>query len=175
MLRNYVFMLFVLTLFAMGLATTARAADSCQPVYDAITKIITTPNHSYSTQTAAFPKGATRSAETIYVQGKIYVMVKGKWMLSPVTPKEVMEQENENRKSDTSACQFLRNESVNGEPAAVYSLHRVTKNEKEDGQIWISRTSGLALRRDLDMDTGGGMGKSHLSARFEYTNVKPPM
>ena len=38
MLRNYVFTLSVLSLLLMGQAVTARAADACQPVFDAVTK-----------------------------------------------------------------------------------------------------------------------------------------
>jgi hypothetical protein len=103
------------------------------------------------------------------------MIVKGKWMLSPVSPNDVLEQEMENRTNSKATCQFLRNESVNGEPAAVYSMRRETKNAKEDGQMWISKTTGRALRKEVDVDYGGAMGKSHLSARYEYSNVKPPM
>lgn len=156
-------------------APALAANSSCQPVFDAITKIVTTPSHSYSTQTAAFANGQTRTTETIYVQGKIYMLVKGKWMVSPVTPSEVLEQEEENRKNAKPVCQFVRNEAVNNELASVYSLSRETETGKEAGQIWISRSTGLALRKEVDLDTGGAMGKSHLSARFEYSNVKPPM
>ena len=150
----------------------AHGADSCQPVFDAITKIVTTPSHSYSTGVL---NGKARSTETIYVQGKSYMIVQGKWMLSPVTPNDVLEQEMKNRTNSKATCQFLRNESVNGEPAAVYSMRRETENAKEDGQMWISKTTGRALRKEVDVDYGGAMGKSHLSARCEYSNVKPPM
>jgi hypothetical protein len=54
-------------------------------------------------------------------------------------------------------------------------MRRETENAKEDGQMWISKTTGRALRKEVDVDYGGAMGKSHLSARYEYSNVKPPM
>jgi len=60
MFRNYVFTLSVLSLLMMGLAVTARAADACQPIYNALTKLITTPSHSYSTQTAPLVNGQSR-------------------------------------------------------------------------------------------------------------------
>jgi hypothetical protein len=160
------------SLTMIGFLASAHAADSCQPVFDAITKIVTTPSHSYSTGVV---NGKPRSTEIIYVQGKTYMIVKGKWWLSPVTPNDVLEQEMENRTNGKSTCQFLRNEFVNGEPAAVYSMRRETENAKEDGQMWISKATGRALRKEVDVDYGGAMGKSHLSARYEYSNVKPPM
>lgn len=175
MFRNYLFTLFVLSLVVVGQAATACAADACQPVYNALTKLVTTPSHSYSVQTAPLVNGKQRTVETIYVQGKIYMLAQGKWMLSPVTPSDVLEQETENEKQGKSICQLMRNESVNGEAATVYSMRRKTDTANEDGLIWISKTSGLALRKEVDMDYGGKPGKMHLTARYEYSNVKPPM
>ncbi len=172
MINDRVFALpFVLSVLVIGFAAPSAAADSCQPVFDALTKIVTTPSHSYST---GLVSGKPLSTETIYVQNKTYMIVRGKWMLRPVTPDDILEQEKENRANSKATCQFLRNESVNGEPAAVYSLRRETETGKEDGQMWISRVTGRALRNEVDVDRGA-MGKSHLSARYEYSNVKPPM
>jgi hypothetical protein len=134
MIRSRFFTLsFFTPLLMVGLAASAHAADSCQPVFDAITKLVTTPSHGFSTGVV---NGKPRSTETIYVQGKTYMIVKGKWWLSPVTPNDVLEQEIENRTNGKATCQFLRNEFVNGEPAAVYSMRRETDNAKEDGQMW---------------------------------------
>ena len=76
-----------LSLMMAGLLSSAHAADSCQPVFDALTKLITTPSHSYSTGVV---NGKPISAETIYVEGKTYMLAKGKWMLSPVTPSDLL-------------------------------------------------------------------------------------
>ena len=172
MLRNYAFTLFVISLLVLGQAVTALAADACQPVFDAITKLVTAPSHSYSTGVV---NGKPSSTETIYVQGKTYMLAKGKWMLSPVTPSDVLQQELENEKQGKSTCQFVRNEFANGEAAAVYSMRRETETVKEDGQVWISKANGRALREEVDMDYGGAIGKGHLSARYEYSNVRAPI
>src|ERR1700730_4490075 len=96
----------VLVLAALpSFKTSAFAADSCEPVFDAIPKIFTTPSHSYSTGVV---NGKPRNTETIYVQGKTYMIVKGKWWLSPVTPNDVLKQEMENRSNGKTTCQFLR-------------------------------------------------------------------
>ena len=174
MLRNYVFTVSVLSLLVMGHAAPAHAADSCQPVFDALTKLITTPSHSYTTSTPV-NGGKARTAETIMTQGKKYIRVNGKWMDTPVTTAEVLEQERENEKNGKATCQLLRSEPVNGEAAVVYSLNRQTTGFKEDSQIWISKSNGIPLREEQDADWGGKIGKVHNSARFEYGNVRPPM
>ena len=172
MFRNAFFIRMLLIPVSMA-SHYAMAADSCQPVFDAITKLITTPSHSYSTGVV---NGKPSSTETIYVQGKTYMIVKGKWWMSPVTPNDVLQQEMENRTSSKATCQFLRDESVNGEPAAVYSMRRETETGKEDGQMWISaRRLAARYGKKLMWTTVVRMGKGHLSARYEYSNVKPPM
>ena len=174
MFRDYVFGLSVLSLLVMGEAVRARAADSCQPVFDALIKIATTPSHTYTT--SAGVKGAKPTeAETIFANGQKYIRARGKWMRIPVTSQDVVEQEKEKQQHGTSACQFLRNESVNGEAAMLYSVHREYEGVKEDGQIWVSRGSGLLLRAEEDFDNGGNKVKDHRSTRFEYGNVHPPM
>jgi hypothetical protein len=40
-----------------------------------------------------------------------------------------------------------------------------------DSKAWISKGKGLPLRSDTDMEGG----KSRISTRYEYGNVKPPM
>ncbi len=164
-------LLFATTIIAFNVSP-AHAADACQPVFSAIQKLVTSPSHSYSTGVV---NGKPTSTETIYVQGKTYIFARGKWMLSPATPNDVLQQELENEKQGKATCQFVRSESLNGEAAAVYSMRRDTETLKEDGQVWISRASGRALREEVDVDYGGAIGKGRLSARFEYNNVKPPM
>ncbi len=156
------------------LAASARAADSCQPVFDAIQKLVTTPSHSYTTSTSA--KGdPPLTAETIMTQGKKYIRANGKWMDPRVTTAEVLEQEKENEKNGKSSCQFVRSDSVNGESASLYHMQRETESFNEDSQIWISKTTGLPLREEQDIDYGEKIGKRHNSGRFEYSNVQPPM
>jgi hypothetical protein len=109
------------------------------------------------------------------VQRKKYIRANGKWMDPHVTTAEVLEQEEENEKNGRSSCQFVRSESVNEESASLYHLQRETSGFKEDSQIWISKTAGLPLREEQDIDYRGPIGKRHNSARFEYSNVQPPM
>lgn len=163
----------LIVLLTLEYSSKLEAQDSCQPVFDALTKVVTTASHSYSTHTS---NGKPNSGEVIYTQGKVFVRVNGKWMKSPEDPKQVLEQEAEDRKHGTATCQIGREESVNGQRATVYSLHSKTENATEEAEIWIAKGTGRALREEIDMDVGGGaMGKSHVSIRYEYGNIQPPM
>ena len=53
--------------------------------------------------------------------------------------------------------------------AAVYRMHEVSPKATTDSKIWISKAKGLPLRSKIDLDGG----KSRISTRYEYGNVKP--
>ncbi len=173
MFRNHVFNFCILSLLVMGRTATAHSADSCQPVFDALKRVATTPNHSYTTHTAV--NGGKVEAETIFVSGQKYIRAHEKWMRIPVTSQDVLEQEKEKEEKGKSTCQLLRPESVNGEAAILYSMHREYEDVKEDAQMWISTSTGLLLRVEEDVDNRGNQKKEHQSTRFEYGNVRPPM
>lgn len=163
-----------LPLVTICMTASARAADSCQPVFDGLTKVATTPSHSYTTSTAV-NGGKPTEGETIFANGQKYIRARGKWMRIPVTSQDVLEQEKEKQQHGKSTCQFLRSESVNSEAAMLYSVHREYEEVTEDGKIWVSRGTGLLLRVEEDVDNGGNKVKEHRSTRFEYGNVRPPM
>ncbi|HEY6764015.1 MAG TPA: hypothetical protein VI386_04535 [Candidatus Sulfotelmatobacter sp.] len=71
-------------LVTIALVASSLAADSCQPVFDAITKIVTTPSHSYSTSVV---NGKARSTEIIYVQGKTYMSRERQVVADPHDPR----------------------------------------------------------------------------------------
>jgi hypothetical protein len=167
----------LLVLVAMAVASiplSAYAADSCQPVFDALTKVVTTASHSYTTSIAV-NGGNPTEGESIFIDGQKYIRARGKWMRIPVTWQDVLEQEKEKEEHGKSTCQFLRSESVSGEAAMVYSMHREYGEVKEDGEMWVSKATGLPLRVEEDVDNSGNNVKDHRSTRFEYGNIRPPM
>jgi hypothetical protein len=124
-------------------------------------KVLMTPTHIYSATRPA-PKGGnksraedTRYSETIYVGGSTYTKVGGKWIRGSWTTQQVMKQEEENRQNSKYSCRYLRDESVNGEAAAVYGTHSQNEDITSDGQVWISKKTGLPLRHEFDIDAGG--------------------
>ena len=156
------------------LTASAHGAESCQPVFDAWIKVATTPSHSYTTSTG-INGSKPMEAETIFANGQKYIRVRGKWMRIPVSSQDVIDEEKERELQGKSTCQLLRTESVNGEAAMLYSFRRDYEDTKESGQIWLSRSSGMLLRAELDIDSPDNKVKEHRSSRFEYGNIQPPM
>ena len=177
---------FALTFGVALMGSTPLAAQGgCQLVDDAMNKVTTIPTHIYSAMTPILSNGSTPRPsdavhnETIYVGGSAYVKVGGKWSRSEWTPQRIMKQEQENRQKSKPTCRYLRDESVNGETAAVYNTHSERSDLGQmhvtsDGQVWISKSKGLPLRDEMDIDAGNGI-MDHHSTRYEYTNVQPPL
>ncbi len=67
-------------------------------------------------------------------------------------------------------CTYLRDETVDGQAAAVYREQYRSKAGSTDAQIWISRNSGLLLREEEDGDVAG-KGKGHIS--YRWTSAEP--
>lgn len=147
-------------------ATALAAQGDCRPSFDAGSKALDTPAHLYSTTNIG---GTTQTVESIYAAGAIYIKFGGEWSLSPITMQETKERTQKNQQNSKATCRYLRDEPVNGEMAAVYSVHEESPTGKVDSQIWISKGKGLPLRLESEVD------KIHSSTRYEYGNVKPPM
>jgi hypothetical protein len=77
-------------------------------------------------------------------------------------------------KHPNATCRAVREESVNGEAATLYSMHDQNPDAKTDSEIWISKSRGVPLKLEMDMDVGGAGGKSHRTMRYEYMNVQAP-
>jgi hypothetical protein len=168
--------LFWMSLWATLSAPWAGAASpACGPMHDAMLKLYSTPVHMYSTENAAYTGGKVRSSETIYLNHATYIQVNGRWHTSKITQETMREiRDKENSKDATATCRAVREETVNGEAAVLYSIRQNVDETKIDSQVWISKVRGLPLKTELDMDVGGKLGKSHRSMRYEYTNVQAP-
>lgn len=150
-------------------------SPACKAILDANDKLFATPFHMYMTQTTpAIENGKPVASETVFAGGAEYVLINGKWSPSPVSQEELKALEQRNRKTARMTCHYVHDESVSGEKAALYTSHGESAHGKNDNQIWISRTTGLILRQETDMDTGRANGKAHLSVRYEYSNVQAP-
>ena len=150
-------------------AKPAAAQGNCQLVLDAQSKVLDTPAHIYYTMNVG---GTTQSVEAIYAAGAAYVKSGDKWGPSPMTMQELKEADQKHRQTNKTTCRYLKDEPVNGEMAAVYSVHIESESPKVklDSQMWISKAKGLLLREEDDIGD-----KNHSSTRIEYGNVKPPM
>jgi hypothetical protein len=154
------------------MASSAFAADAtCKILADANAKIYAVPTHMYQTETAA--GGKTRSNELIFLNNKTYLSANGKWIVSPRTPKDMAADQAESLAVHPNAkCSLVRDEPVNGEAATLYTMHDPTPDSKQESQLWISKSRGVPLKAEMDLDAGAG--KTHRSIRYEYTNVAAP-
>jgi outer membrane lipoprotein-sorting protein len=148
----------------------AAADAACQPLFDSTAKLFATSAHVYNTTLAG---GKSRTGELIYANGAIYVLVNGKWTRSRMTTQDMLKQEQENIRNSTTTCRHVRDELVNGEAATLYTEQAENQGIKSNGQIWISKSRGVPLRTEQDVDTGDA-DKQHMSIRYDYSNVHPP-
>jgi hypothetical protein len=164
----------LISLTAAGRPARAANVDpACKPGLDAILKQIATPTHVYATEVSA-PGRKPEIHESIYSGGAIYIQLRGQWKRSPLSTQEMRKQQEDNvRNAKSMSCHFLRDETVNGEGAAVYRAQTVTEAMKSEATLWVSKRTGLPLRSENDLDSGGG-GKMHLTIRYDYNNVQPP-
>jgi len=154
-----------------------HGAGSCQTLTDAYNKAGLAPAHLYMTEVAASRGNQPRTSETINLgdaNGTMYLTVNGQWRRSPVSAKELQAARARANSLDKAACEYLRDDVVNGGPATVYHIHQEDVNEKRDTTVWVSKGAGLPQRAEIDVDAGGAAGKSHLSLRWDYKNVQAP-
>jgi len=160
----------VLGLLLIGSLPLA-AQDDCAPVFAALDKVMTTPTHISSTTTVA---GKPQVTEMLYSGETAFMKEKGKWILQPISVKQIGTQEQEGRARKRNTCKALKDDTVEGEAAVVYSTLTEGPGERSEGQVTISKKSGLPLRNEIDMERGGKPGKTHYSVRYDYKNVAVP-
>lgn len=162
--------LFIFSLLILAsMAPPNAAADSCQPLADAFGKLATTPTHIYPT-VADGPGNKATTTEMIYAGCAVYAKVGGNWTRSNLTTQEMARQDRDKQKN--GSCRYLKDESVGGETAAVYSER--SHSGEAQAQVWISKSKGLPLREEMDIGSSDKGSNTHMSMRYEYTNVQPP-
>lgn len=148
----------------------AQTAGSCQPVFDAAAKQITTPNHV----TVTITDGArTTTAESITAGGTMYMKMTDNWMKSPMSLEDLAKTLHDNENATGTTCQRLADETLNGTVAVVYQTHKVSPGSVADGKVWIAKATGLPLESEDDVVRG--TSKSHLSSHYDYANIQAPV
>jgi len=176
--RSRLRLLGIATGAALLAAPPSRAqAANCAAVRAASIKMFDVPYHMYlidsANTDAALHGGKPTTGEVISAGGWMYVLTHGKWVKSPVSLAE-MKKSQDTTLLAKQTCSHLRDESVNGEAAAVWRTHMTNDMATYDTDMWISKSRGLVLKSSSLVDVGGPMGKSRTIARYDYTNVRPP-
>jgi hypothetical protein len=168
----------VILTIALAVPLTGSAQNTpavCRPPIDAQRKTVTTPHHLYSAETTPGRVGAAQTGEIITLGGSIYLRHRDKWRRSPMTPSAMLKQIDDNLADARSfSCRHVGTESVGGVAADVYTSHDARDGLVADARVWVARSSGLVLRIEEDLDTGGADGKRHISLRYDYANVRAP-
>jgi hypothetical protein len=152
-------------LLLMG-ANPLNAQGDCKTILTAASKMMTSVTHVYSTISR---NGKEHTIEMIFLPGVYYSRTDASnWSSAPMSGEERAEMLNSKTWTNNVACTYVKDESVNGEMAGVYSWHDVATGG--DTQIWISKAKGVPLRQDTY-----GAHQTHFSIRYEYGSVKPPM
>lgn len=178
------FALFAVVLVSCGCSHAAGTA--CDIVAATDIKLLQTPYHSYlamHVQLAAH--GAMHDVphalgmdnatqESIFAGGVIYDKSSdGSWHRSKVTVEAMapMVRDEQKHTDADHTCRYLRDETVDGQNAAVYEIK--SKNNKLIGagttHMWIAKASGLPLRQRSEVDAN-----TYSELRYEYTNVHAP-
>jgi hypothetical protein len=111
----------------------------------------------------------------VYAGGKHYVLYDGKWTASEMSDSDMKAMQLKARQTAKNlSCHYVKDETVNGESAALFATHGESEHGKDDNQIWISKSKGVILKQETDIDIGAGRPKTHMSVRYDYANVQAP-
>ena len=163
----------LLPFVAFLIALPGLAASTCDAALAANLKVYQVPAHLYMTESGGPNLGKIRNAETVYLNGTMYVMVNGRWRKSQISPKDLADAKKDTDQK-VGPCTVVRDETVNGEAATLYKIHSQSTDATVDTELWISKSKGLPLKQVNDINVGGAFGKSHNEIRYEYSNVTAP-
>ena len=154
-------------LVATAFVTSARAADTCDALYEAGIKAVQMPHHVYTTKTT--PRGGKflQSSEAIFTGGVEYLRAGGRWRRSALPQQPMLEAAREKLKTHPDTCADAGDETVDGHAVTTYKVH--DKESGADSLVHIFKSTGLLLGQTLTLPDG-----SIMKTRYEYTNVQPP-
>ena len=160
---------------AVGALGRAAVADdaACQAVLDAVIKQATIPVHQkISIESASMP-GKTLQSEMIRTGDTLYMQIRGQWTSRPYDGQKAVNDARQAMQKAEHNCTRVRSETVDGQPADLYSVEAKTASGGTDSQIWISSATGLPLRQHTVMLEQGSAKAQH-DVRFDYTDVRAP-
>lgn len=149
---------------AVGMSTTALAANGCDDAYRAGIKSLQTPHHLYST--TILYGGKARTGESIYAGGVEYLKIGNAWQRSRMKPQDMIELAQEKLKTHPDTCTRIGDQTVGAQVVAVYKVHN---NEVGTDQVVrIHQSSGLMQGATVSLPN------QSVDIRYEYGNVQAP-
>lgn len=169
MSRQRVARLIPITAFlaCMAFVTSARAADTCDALYNAGIKAVQMPHHVYTTTTAGRAGKVVPPSEAIFAGGVEYLRVGGQWRRSAMPQKAMLEAAQEKLKTHPDTCTVAGDRTIDGQAVTTYKVHN--KESGSDSLVHILKSNGRLLGQTLTLPDG-----SVVNSRYEYSNVQPP-
>lgn len=167
----------------------ALALDpGCQALVQSQRTMANTPVHIFMTETRTWSKnlsgaaagmgmGGTKKSEEISTGKAVYVMHDGRWIDMGASFAGMMEHGDPNdpdvkKMREANRCKALSDETVAGQPAAVYQEHNPELGI--DTKIWISKSTHLPLKSEITNKAGGSAMTSVTVSTYGYDNVRAP-
>ena len=150
---------------ALVVLTTPAIADDCAPVNTALMTVAKTPYSETITTTDSAGKPVT--SHMVQTATTKYIERNGKWTSLPVSSADLVDTLNEQIKTGKMTCTRVGADSVNGQAAVVYMVHRENEGNVSDAKLWIS-----ARNRQLKAEiTASG---KHFVTMSDYDHVQAP-
>lgn len=158
----------VLTAITASFAVMAAAfaTNPCDALYQAGIKTFQTPHRVYSTTTMR--GGKPQTGEAVLAGGVEYVQLHGKWMRSPSTPQEMIEEAQGKLKTHPDTCTSVSDQVISGQAVSVYKAHNSESGANQ--VVRILKSSGLMQGGTVILPDDG----ITVETRYEYDNVRAP-
>lgn len=151
-------------------------------VFAATLKTWGTSNHSYRSETEGSKLVST--SEMINTDNKNYVKLDkvdlgpmklsdDGWSLSRVSPQQSVKMMQDSfrdaaKETKNYQCAHVRDETIDGVAASVYTEHAENDDVKSDAQTWISKSQGLLVKQITIIDD------TTVTTRYVYTGITAP-
>ncbi len=149
---------------ALCAAAAPALADDCATVNAALMQTAKTPYSETITRTVAGKQIVSHMVQTPSVK---YVESNGRWVSMNITSKDLIDTMNEQMKTAKMTCHRVGAETVNGLPAAIYTVHVENQGSVSDSKLWIS-PQNLEVKSEMQVN---GM---KFSVLLDYSHVQPP-
>jgi acyl-CoA hydrolase len=162
----------------------ADSAACRAQIFDANQKSMETPNHNFLSQIESGPKGLVTKSEMINVGNESYIKLvdvhAGKtqigddsWSVARRSPQDTAKATLEAmrdavKETKNYQCAHVRDETIDGVAAAVYSEHAETEEGNSDALTWISKNQGLIIKYQANI------GDMTITSRYVYTDIRAP-
>ena len=169
----------ILAVSTFVLASLPARAGDCSTLVTAILKLDHMPHRILSLSKGDGPRGPfEKKYEEIFTGDMFYSTTDTGWKSKPKTGDELAQDFLDARKSAQSDCESGGSETVAGQMADIIKGHGGggPGSFSIDTRIWVSRSSGLPVKRELVLSNAGPNGNVSMTTvdTFIYDDIHAP-